>query len=87
LFYTRVVNQLPLPKVAAFELALWLYFINEEVRDKNSDKIVVIQRLIKRLLARYIGPKAAIATEEEADNLAPKLYLCLKTRVILIINL
>jgi ATP-dependent DNA helicase PIF1 len=34
-----------------------------------------------------LGPKAAGATEEEADNLAPELYLCLKARVILTTNL
>jgi ATP-dependent DNA helicase PIF1 len=64
-----------------------LYFTNEEVRGENSDKIVATQRPVKRLLARHIGPKAAVATEEEADNLAPKLYLCLKARVMLTTNL
>jgi ATP-dependent DNA helicase PIF1 len=38
-------------------------------------------------LARHIGPKAAGATEDEADNLAPELYLCLDARVMLTTNL
>jgi hypothetical protein len=42
LFCTRVTNQLPPTEVAAFETALWLYFINEEVRNKNSEKIIAI---------------------------------------------
>jgi ATP-dependent DNA helicase PIF1 len=87
LFYTRVTNQLPLTEINAFESALWLYFTNEEVRDENSDKMVAIQRPVKRLLARHIGPKAAGATEDEADNLAPELYLCLDARVMLTTNL
>jgi hypothetical protein len=29
-------------------------------------------------MAKHLGPKAAGATKEEADNLAPKLYLCLE---------
>jgi ATP-dependent DNA helicase PIF1 len=87
LFCTRVANQLPLTEINAFKSALRLYFINEEVRDENSDKIVAIQRPVKRLLARHIGPKAARATEDEADNLAPELYLCLDARVMLTTNL
>jgi hypothetical protein len=87
LFYTRVTNQLPPTKVDAFKSALWLYFINKEVRDKNSDRIIATQRPVKRLLAQYIGSKAARATEDEADNLAPELYLCLGARVILTTNL
>ena len=38
-------------------------------------------------MARHIGPKAAGATEDEADNLTPKLYLCLDAQVILTTNL
>jgi hypothetical protein len=38
-------------------------------------------------MAKYLGPKAARATKEEADNLAPKLYLYLEARVILTTNL
>jgi hypothetical protein len=87
LFCTRVANQLPPPEIDAFESALRLYFTNEEVRDENSGKMVAIQRPVKRLLARHVGPKAAGATEDEADNLAPELYLCLDARVMLTTNL
>jgi hypothetical protein len=38
-------------------------------------------------MAKHLGPKAARATEEEADNLAPELYLYLEVRVILTTNL
>ena len=42
LFCTRIANQLPPPEVVAFETALRLYFINEEVRDENSGKMIAI---------------------------------------------
>ena len=38
-------------------------------------------------MAKHLGPKAAGATEEEADNLAPELYLCLEAQVMLTTNL
>jgi hypothetical protein len=38
-------------------------------------------------MAKHLSPKAAGAIEEEADNLTPELYLCLKARVMLTTNL
>jgi ATP-dependent DNA helicase PIF1 len=84
---TRIANRLSPNEVAAFDSALRLYFTTEEVRQTNSDKLASMNKPVKKILARHKGRNAAKATEDEADNLCPELYVCIGARVMLTTNL
>ena len=87
LLCTRVANQLPPTEVAAFDTALRLYYTTAEVREKNIERLLATRQPVKKVLATHRGRKAASASEEEADNLAPELYICIGARVMLTTNL
>jgi ATP-dependent exoDNAse (exonuclease V) alpha subunit len=73
--------------VGAFDSALRLYFTTEEVRQTNFDKLAGMNKPVKKILARHKGRNALKATEDEADNLCPELYVCIGARVMLTTNL
>jgi hypothetical protein len=64
-----------------------LYFTTAEVKSCNTDKLAAANRPVKKISAFYKGRNAAKATEEEADNLYPDLYICIGAWVILTTNL
>lgn len=82
-----MANQLPPSEVAAFDSALRLYFTTAEVREKNFEKLSAVNQPVKVLKAVNKGRNAQRATEDEANNLAPELYLCISARVMLTANL
>lgn len=87
LLCTRIANRLSPNEVAAFDSALRLYFTTEEVRQTNFDKLASMNKPVKKILARHKGRGAAKATEDEADNLCPDIYLCIGARMMLTTNL
>ena len=87
LLCTRIANRLSPDEVATFDSALRLYFTTEEVRQTNLDKLASTNKPVKKILARHKGRGAAKATEDEADNLCPDMYLCIGARVMLTTNL
>jgi ATP-dependent DNA helicase PIF1 len=84
---TRTANQLSPDEVTAFDGVLRLYFTTAEVRKTNYSRLAAANRPVKRVLARNQGRNAAKATEEEADNLCPDIYVCIGARVMLTTNL
>lgn len=87
LLCTRTANQLSPIEVAAFDSALHLYFTTEEVRLTNFDKLAGTNKPVKKILACHKGRNAMKATDDEADNLAAEIYLCIGARVMLTTNL
>lgn len=87
LFCTRVANQLSPAEITAFDSALRLYFTTEEVKATNFDKLAGTNQPIKKILAQHKGRRGIKATEDEADNLCPELYVCIGARVMLTTNL
>jgi ATP-dependent DNA helicase PIF1 len=87
LLCTRTANQLSPDEVTAFDGVLRLYFTTAEVRETNYSRLAAANRPVKRVLARNQGRNAAKATEEEADNLCPDIYVCIGARVMLTTNL
>jgi ATP-dependent DNA helicase PIF1 len=87
LLCTRIANRLSPDEVATFDSALRLYFTTEEVRQTNLDKLASTNKPVQKILARHKGHGAAKATEDEADNLCPELYVCIGARVMLTTNL
>jgi ATP-dependent DNA helicase PIF1 len=87
LLCTRVQNQLPPEQVAGFQSALRLYFTNDEVRERNYNQLADQNRPVKRILAQHNGRNASKASEDEADNLATEVDLCIRARVMLTCNL
>jgi hypothetical protein len=69
--------------VATFDSALRLYLTNAEVRETNFEKLSVVDQPVKTIRAQHRGRSASEASEEEADNLSPKLQLCVGARVML----
>jgi hypothetical protein len=74
-------------EVVTFDSTLRLYYTTQEVRITNSTKLAVTNHPIKRIKACHKGRNAATATEDEANNLSPKIYVCIKARVMLTTNL
>ena len=87
LLCTRVANQLPPQEVAAFDSALRLYFTTTEVRDRNFERLSATNRPVKKLSATHQGREGKRAAEDEADNLASELHVCIGARVMLTTNL
>ena len=87
LLCTYVANKLTLDEVAAFDLALQLYFTTIEVKETNFGKLVAANRPIKKILAHYKGQNAAKAIEDKADNLCLNIYVYIRAQVILTTNL
>jgi hypothetical protein len=87
LLCTRTANQLFPVEVTTFGPALRLYFITEEVKLTNFDKLAATNRPVKKIIARYKGRNTIKATEEEADNLCAEIHVCIGARVILTTNL
>jgi ATP-dependent DNA helicase PIF1 len=87
LLCTRVVNNLSPAEVAGFDNALRLYFTNLEVMEHNLARLTALKRPVKKLMAKHTGQKAIRATEDEADNLATELFICIGARIILTTNL
>jgi hypothetical protein len=68
--------------------ALRLYFTTAEVRETNAEKkLMATEKPVKKISARDRGRNAARATEDEADNLSPRLHVCIGARVMLTTNL
>jgi ATP-dependent DNA helicase PIF1 len=67
--------------------ALRLYFTKVEMHERNSTKLVALNRPIKKISACHTGRKAAKALEEEADNLLAEIYMCIEAKVMLTTNL
>jgi hypothetical protein len=42
---------------------------------------------VKKIPAWHTGQKATKALEEEADNLLPEIYVCIRAKVMLTTNL
>ena len=57
------------------------------MHERNSTKLAALNRPIKKISARHTGRKAAKASEEEADNLSAKIYVCIGAKVMLTTNL
>jgi hypothetical protein len=55
-----------------------LYFTTTEVKETNFKKLLAANKLIKRIVAYHKGWNAAKATEDEADNLYPNIYICIE---------
>src|SRR3981081_1663269 len=87
LLCTRVANQLSPDEVTTFDSALRLHFNTEEVRETNCHKLAAANRPVMKILACHKGRNAAKATEEEADNLCPDIYVCIRAWVMLTTNL
>jgi ATP-dependent exoDNAse (exonuclease V) alpha subunit len=87
LLCTRVQNRLLPDEVAAFESALRLYFTNDEARERNYNDLARQNRPVKRILAQHKGRNASKASDDEADNLAAELNVCIGARVMLTSNL
>jgi ATP-dependent DNA helicase PIF1 len=87
LLCTRTANQLSPTEVTAFDLALRLYFTTVEVKETNYGRLAAVNRPVKNILACHKGRNASKATEEEADNLCPDIYVCIGARVMLTTNL
>ena len=73
--------------MAIFDSTLRLYYTSEEVRSINTAKLAATNQAVKRIPAYHKGRNAAKATEEEADNLSPEIYVCIGARVMLTTNL
>ena len=87
LFCTRVANQLSPDEVSTFNNALRLYFTRDEVNNRNIECLTRLNVPIKILAAVNRGRDAEKATEEEADNLPNRMYICIGARVMLSTNL
>ena len=87
LLCTRVQNQLLPDKVAQFQLALRLYFTNNEVRERNYGQLAAANRPVKKILSQHTGRNALKASDEEADNLPTELLVCIGAQVMLTANL
>jgi hypothetical protein len=57
---------------------LRLYFTTTEVKETNYGQLAAVNRPVKKLLACYKGYNVVKATEEEADNLCPDIYVCIR---------
>ena len=57
-----------------------LYYTNAEVNEKSFARL---SRPVKKIGAQHKGHDAHKAAEDEADNLAPSLHLCIGARVVL----
>jgi DNA helicase Pif1-like protein len=82
-----VRNQLSPEEVASFDTALRLYYTNAEVNETNFARLSALNRPVKKIEAQRKGRDAHKAAEDEADNLAPSLHLCIGARVMLTTNL
>jgi ATP-dependent DNA helicase PIF1 len=87
LLCTRVKNQLSPDEVAEFETALRLYYTNAQVNETNFAQLLALNRPVKKIHAQHTGRNANKATEEEADNLAPDLHVCIGARIMSTTNL
>ena len=87
LLCTRIANQLSPDDFLAFDDALRLYYTTAEVRETNSARLAAANRPIKKLVAEHKGRNASKASEEEADNLCPEIYVCIGARIMLTTNL
>lgn len=87
LLCTRIHNQLPQREVRSFDTALRLYFTNHEVLEKNNMCLSGENEPVLKISARHRGRNASKATEEEAENLAAEIYVCIGARVMLTANL
>ena len=87
LLCTCIANQLSSDKVAAFDLALQLYFTTAEVKETNFSKLATANRLIKKILAYHKGQNATKATKDKADNLCLDIHVCIRAQVMLTTNL
>jgi ATP-dependent DNA helicase PIF1 len=87
LFCTRVANQLSPDEVSTFDNALRLYFTKEEVYNRNIHCLTGRNMPVKVLTAVNRGRDAERATEDEADNLPNKIYMCIGARIMLSSNL
>ena len=87
LLCTRIANALPTAELATFENALRLYFTTLEVQERNLDRLSSLGQPVKKIIAKHTGHDAARATDEEADNLSPELYICINARIMLTTNL
>jgi ATP-dependent DNA helicase PIF1 len=87
LFCTRVANQLSPDEVSTFNDTLRLYFTRDEVNNRNIQCLTRLNMPIKILAAINRGRDAEKATEEEADNLPNRMYVCIGARVMLSTNL
>lgn len=59
----------------------------EEVRQTNFDKLAVMNRSVKKILACHKGCNAAKATENKVNNLCLKIHVCIEAKVMLTTNL
>jgi ATP-dependent DNA helicase PIF1 len=73
--------------VGTFDSTLRLYYTSKEVRSKNTARLAATNQAVKRIPAYHKGRNAAKATKEEADNLSPKICVCIRARVMLTTNL
>ena len=87
LLYTYVQNQLIPNKVASFQSALRLYFINNEVRERNYGQLAAANRPVKKILLIYTGRNILKVSIEDVDNLPTELLVCISAQVILTANL
>ena len=87
LFCTQVANQLSPDEVSTFDNALRLYFTREEVYNRNIQCLTGRNMPIKILTIVNRGRDAEKATEDEADNLPNKIYICIGARIMLSSNL
>ena len=87
LLCSRVRNELSPEEVASFDTALRLYYTNAEVNETNFAHLSALNQPVKKVEAQNRGRDAGKAPEDEADNLAPTLHLCIGARVMLTTNL
>jgi ATP-dependent DNA helicase PIF1 len=87
LLCSRVRNELSPEEVASFDTALRLYYTNAEVNETNFTHLSALNKPVKKVEAQNRGRDAGKAPEDEADNLAPSLHLCIGARVMLTTNL
>jgi hypothetical protein len=83
LLCSRVRNELSPEEVASFDTALQLYYTNAEVNETNFVRLSALNQPVKKVEAQNKGRDAGKTPEDEADNLAPNLHLCIGARVML----
>jgi hypothetical protein len=68
-------------------MVLRLYFTTNKIKERNYKSLVVLNKPIKKILARHTSRNTIKATEEKADNLFAEVHMCIRAWVILIANL
>jgi hypothetical protein len=70
-------------ELASVDNVLQLYFTKVEVHERNSTKLAALNQPAKKISAHHTSQKAAKVSEEEANNLSAKIYMCIGAKVML----